>query len=141
MLVSAQDDLQRHEGQLLHARQAIVDAIEHIAMLDTLIHDTASQTADTCDVRYTVSCRNIFVQARADRNAMLSQLYFAEKASLSAVGRDYHEIKNIEGVLDYREAVGADLDLAEDMGDSEFEGYVETHKSVTELVTELLHRI
>ena len=98
LLVSLQDDLQHHEGELLHASQAVRDAISHIAMLSDLIDDMVHQDKDS------ESMLGIVLRARADENVLLPRLRFAERSALSALTRDIHEIKDVEAILAYRES-------------------------------------
>ena len=107
LLVSRQDDLQRHEGELLHASQAVRDAISHIAMLSDLIDDMVHQAKDS------ESRRGIILRARADENALLPRLRFTERSALGALTRDIHEIKDVEAVLAYRES-HAFIEIARD---------------------------
>ena len=109
LLVSRQDDLQRHEGELLHASQAVRDATSHIAMLTDLIDGMVRQAKDS-DYN-----RSILLQARADENALLPRLRFTERSALSTLARDVHEIKDVEAILEYRQSHSL-LDLPKDKG-------------------------
>ena len=106
LLASLQDDLQRHEGELLHASQAVRDAISHIAMLSDLIDDRVHKDSES-----------IILRARADENALLPRLRFAERSALSALTRDIHEIKDVEAILAYRES-HALIEIARDKNGS-----------------------
>lgn len=98
------EELITQEGQLLHSRQKLRAAIEHIARLDAIIARGAAMV-NKSRVEGNI-CHRIATQARAIRNASLHQLLSAERKCVDAISRVNHEIKDIEAALQYQNSMG-----------------------------------
>ena len=98
-----QNELVAQEAQLLHTRQKIHAATEHIARLDKVIAKGPVPINNNED--HGAFVHRVATQAKKTRSASLQLLLSAEQKHISVLTEVNHEIKDVEAAIRYRQSM------------------------------------